>query len=106
MTGPRQRLDELDAAAARLVGRTEGGEVIPAYAFLNADAQDAQRLALALPALTSALRAVADLADGYDGAATDPGLSRQGQRLAAQTASRIRAALAPLAAPDTGDETT
>lgn len=141
MTGPRQRLDELDAAReAATAGswRQHGGDptyVIAdvnsegdyhdvadtnAYRKPNADEDAALIVAAvnALPALTLALRAVADLADELDAGVQELAEEaertpledvRRNQLLAralgkASAAQGIRAALAPLAAPDTGDE--
>ena len=132
MTGLRQRLDELDALLvpslpippAHTVGPALDHErtslvidglwstddypeysqtdVLHAYR-LGAEDQRALHYARlsALPALTSALRAVANLADELEESARRYDAP---DRLAAAT--RIRAALAPLAAPGTGDETT
>lgn len=145
MTGPRQRLDELDAAREaatpgpwfawdRGVGwhlaveDPTGVNHLPGRPHLVpegsrtdlARAEDAALIVAAvnaLPVLTSALRAVADLADELDEAAkraddaepvTSDDLTRMilGARFSRDHAARIRAVLAPLAAPNTADETT
>ena len=129
MTGPRQRLDELDAArekatpgpwrkgALQYVYAEGPGSPVVADEVGSADAALIVAAVNAVPALTSALRAVADLADEWEAEArrhddAEPVTTEDLHRmiLAAKHcrahARDLRAALAPLAAPDTGDETT
>ena len=162
MTGPRQRLDELDAAReaatpgpwffnsySAVMSSPRLGEYNDAESLIPEDAPDeaydglpefvVARVPVAggdtatrqgatdaalivaavnhLPALVSALRAVADLADELEAEArrhddAEPVTTQDLHRmiLAAKHcrahARDLRAALAPLAAPNTGDETT
>ncbi len=128
MTGPRQVLDQLDAARANAaLGSLRVGEHYGIHLYAGENpvgttlrAADTALIVAAvnhLPALTSALRAVADLADQWEAEAkrhddAEPVTTQDLTRtiLAAKHcrahARDLRAALAPLAAPDTGDETT
>lgn len=115
MTGPRQVLDQLDAARENAaLGSLRVGEHYGIHLYAGENpvgttlrAADAALIVAAvnhLPALASALRAVADLADEHRANGEQRALVGK-PAWPLDVARDLRAALAPLAAPDTADET-